>query len=105
MATIKRSAKGARRTAKANARKNTARNARKKTGGFIDWLMGLLPFTEEQLQKIFLWLIIAGVLAAACHRDGHDELFPDLARLGCGCDGGDPAVFCDGGDGCATRFV
>ncbi len=65
MATIKRSAKGVRRTAKANARANTARRAKKKTGGFIDWLMALLPFTEEQLQKIFLWLIIILALAAA----------------------------------------
>ena len=65
MATIKRSAKGVRRTAKANARANTARKARKKTGGFIDWLMGLLPFTEDQLQKIFLWLIIAAALVGA----------------------------------------
>lgn len=65
MATIKRSAKGARRTAKANARANTARKAKKTTGGLIDWLMGLLPFTEEQLQRIFLWLIIAAALVAA----------------------------------------
>lgn len=65
MATIKRGAKGARCTAKANARANTARKAKKTTGGFIDWLMGLLPFTEEQLQRIFLWLIIILALAAA----------------------------------------
>lgn len=64
MATIRRSAKGARSTAKANARANTARKAKKTTGGFIDWLMGLLPFTEEQLQRIFLWLIIAAALVA-----------------------------------------
>lgn len=64
MATIRRSARGARSTAKANARANTARKAKKTTGGFIDWLMGLLPFTEEQLQRIFLWLIIAAALVA-----------------------------------------
>jgi len=64
LATIRRSAKGARSTAKANARANTARKAKKTTGGFIDWLMGLLPFTEEQLQRIFLWLIIAAALVA-----------------------------------------
>ena len=62
MATIKRSAKGVRRAAKANARAKTARNAKKKTGGFFDWLMGLLPFTEEQLQKIFLGIILAAAL-------------------------------------------
>lgn len=65
MATIRRSARGARSTAKANARANTARKAKKTTGGFIDWLMGLLPFTEKQLQRIFLWLIIAAALVAA----------------------------------------
>ncbi len=64
MATIRRSARGARSTAKANARANTARKAKKTTGGFIDWLMGLLPFTEEQLQRIFLWLIIVAALVA-----------------------------------------
>jgi len=64
LATIRRSARGARSTAKANARANTARKAKKTTGGFIDWLMGLLPFTEEQLQRIFLWLIIAAALVA-----------------------------------------
>ena len=65
MATIKRSAKGVRRAAKANARAKTARNAKKKTGGFFDWLMGLLPFTEEQLHKIFLGIILAAALALA----------------------------------------
>ena len=65
MTTIRRSARGARSTAKANARANTARKAKKTTGGLIDWLMGLLPFTEEQLQRIFLWLIIAAALVAA----------------------------------------
>jgi cell division protein FtsQ len=65
LATIRRSARGARSAAKANARANTARKAKKTTGGFIDWLMGLLPFTEEQLQRIFLWLIIAAALVAA----------------------------------------
>lgn len=65
MATIRRSAKGARRTAKANARANTARKAKRKTGGIVDWLMGLLPFTEEQLQRIFLWLIIVIALVVA----------------------------------------
>ena len=65
MATIRRSGRGARSAAKANARANTARKAKKTTGGFIDWLMGLLPFTEEQLQRIFLWLIIAAALVAA----------------------------------------
>lgn len=65
MATVKRSAKGVRRVAKANQRANTARKARSKTSGFIDWLMGLLPFTEEQLHRIFLGLIAIIVLVTA----------------------------------------
>lgn len=65
MATIKRSAKGVRRTAKANARAKTARKAKKTTGGFFDWLIGLLPFTEDQLQKFFLWMIVIIAAVAA----------------------------------------
>lgn len=62
MATIKRGAKGVRRAAQASNRASKARNARARTSGFIDGAMALLPFTEEQLHKIFLWLIF---LAAA----------------------------------------
>lgn len=65
MATIKRSAKGVRRVAKANDRATKARRARSKTSGFIDWLMSLLPFTEEQLQRIFLILIVSAVAVLA----------------------------------------
>ena len=65
MTTIRRSAKGVRRVARANDRANKARKARSTTSGIIDWLMGLLPFTEEQLHRIFLVLIIAAAVALA----------------------------------------
>lgn len=65
MATIKRSASGVRRVAKANDRAIKARKARSATGRIIDWLMGLLPFTEEQLQRIFLFIIFGAAVAVA----------------------------------------
>ncbi|QIG54898.1 FtsQ-type POTRA domain-containing protein [Altererythrobacter sp. BO-6] len=65
MATIRRSAKGVRRVAQANDRASKARKARSTTNRVIDWLMGLLPFTEEQLQRIFLGIIIFAALALA----------------------------------------
>ncbi len=63
MATIKRGGKGVRRAAKANSRAKTARNAKARTGGFIDGAMSLLPFTDEQLHKIFLFFILGGAAA------------------------------------------
>jgi len=65
MATIKRGAKGVRRAAKANSRASTARRARAKTSGFFDGAMALLPFTEEQLHRIFLAMILGGGVALA----------------------------------------
>lgn len=65
MATIKRGSKGVRRAAKANSRANTARKAKAKTSGFVDGAMALLPFTEEQLQRIFLAVILGGGVALA----------------------------------------
>lgn len=65
MTTIRRSAKGVRRVAQANDRASKARKARSTTNRVIDWLMGLLPFTEEQLQRIFLGIIIFAALALA----------------------------------------
>lgn len=63
MATIKRDGKGVRRAAKANSRAKTARKAKARTGGFIDGAMALLPFTDEQLQKIFLFFILGAAAA------------------------------------------
>lgn len=60
MPTIKRSAQGVRRVVAANARADTARLARHKTGGLIDWLISLLPVDEDQLQRFFV-IIVLGV--------------------------------------------
>lgn len=65
MATFKRGSKGVRRAAAATSRANTARKARARTSGFIDGAMALLPFTEEQLHRIFLAIIIGGGVALA----------------------------------------
>lgn len=65
MAVVKRSAKGLRRSTRANSRAAQARMAKARTGRMVDALMGLLPFTEEQLHKFFLFIILGLVAAAA----------------------------------------
>ena len=66
MATVSRKAtKGVRRSAAAKGRAQTARRARAKTGSLLDKLMAVLPFTEEQLHRIFLALIFGGAVALA----------------------------------------
>ncbi len=65
MAKIKRGGKGVRRAAKATSRAQTARRAKAKTSGFFDGAMSLLPFTEEQLHRIFLAIIIGAGVALA----------------------------------------
>jgi cell division protein FtsQ len=63
---IRRSATtGVRRAAKAQSRAVTARKAAGTASGFIDWLMGLFPFTEEQWSRIWLALIIGGAVSLA----------------------------------------
>ena len=63
--TIRRNAKPVRRQARAHASKTKVRKARAKTNSLIDALMRVLPFTEEQLHKAFLVLILAAVAALA----------------------------------------
>ncbi len=65
MATVKRKAKGVRRSAAATSRANKARQAKAKTSSFMDSAMAVLPFTEEQLQRIFLAIIFGVALVAA----------------------------------------
>ena len=65
MATIKRGSKGVRRAAKASSRATKARKAKAKTSGILDGAMALLPFTDEQLQRIFLAIILGGGVALA----------------------------------------
>jgi cell division protein FtsQ len=53
---------GVRRAAKAQSRAVTARKAAGQASGFVDWVMGLLPFTEEQWSRIWLAIIIGGTV-------------------------------------------
>jgi cell division protein FtsQ len=63
--TIKRKAKGVRRQAAAHGKAQKVRKAKDRTGSFIDWLMRILPFTEDQLHRIFLAMILGGGVALA----------------------------------------
>ncbi len=63
--TVKRSAQGVRRSAAATSRAATARRARAHTTTFMDSAMAILPFTEAQLQRIFLAIILGGAVALA----------------------------------------
>lgn len=64
MAKVKRSAPGVRRSAATRSRNQKARAARKHTASAFDRFLATLPFTDEQLHRIFLFLIIGAALAA-----------------------------------------
>ncbi|MEW4448572.1 cell division protein FtsQ/DivIB [Qipengyuania sp. JC766] len=59
MARVKRKPTSARRSTAQRKRATTARRAKAKTMGLTDQLVAILPFTEEQLQKAFLVVILA----------------------------------------------
>lgn len=63
--TINRKGKGVRRSAAAQSRAATARKATAKTSGAVGGALALLPFTEEQLHKVFLAIILGGAVALA----------------------------------------
>jgi cell division protein FtsQ len=63
--TIRRNAKPVRHQARAQNTRTKVRQAKRKTNSLIDALMRFLPFTEEQLQKTFLVLILAATAALA----------------------------------------
>ena len=63
--TIRRNAKTVRRQARADGNRTRVRKARAQTNSLIDALMRFLPFTEEQLHRAFLFLIIGCGLALA----------------------------------------
>ncbi|MBU1254399.1 cell division protein FtsQ/DivIB [Qipengyuania sp. DY56-A-20] len=65
MAKVTRSVTGVRRSAATRNRHQKTRAARKRTVTLFDRIMALLPFTDEQLHKIFLFLIMVAALAAA----------------------------------------
>ena len=63
--TIRRKPKGVRRQARTQGAKQQVRKARQKSNSLVDALMRVLPFTEEQLHRAFLTLIIVGVIGLA----------------------------------------
>ena len=63
--TIRRNAGPVRRQARSQGNRTKVRKAKAKTNSLIDALMRVLPFTEEQLHKAFLVLILAGAAGAA----------------------------------------
>jgi cell division protein FtsQ len=63
--TIRRNARPVRRQARVQGNKAKVRKARAKTNSLVAAAMRLLPFTEEQLTKAFLVLILAGFAALA----------------------------------------
>jgi cell division protein FtsQ len=63
--TIRRNAKPVRRQARAQASRTKVRKAKQRTNSLIDALMRVLPFTEEQLHKAFLIMILAAAAAIA----------------------------------------
>jgi cell division protein FtsQ len=63
--TIRRNAAPARRQARSQGNRTKVRKAKAKTNSLIDALMRVLPFTEEQLHKTFLVLILAGAALGA----------------------------------------
>jgi cell division protein FtsQ len=63
--TIRRNAKPVRRQARAQASRTKVRKAKARTNSLIDALMRVLPFTEEQLHKAFLVMILAAAAALA----------------------------------------
>lgn len=65
MATVKRKAQGVRRSAAASSRASKARVARARTSSAMDSVMAILPFTEDQLHRVFLAIILGGGVALA----------------------------------------
>lgn len=63
--TLKRRAPSARKVAVQQGKARKAKAARERTGSVLDALMSWLPFTDEQLHRIFLGLIFAVAVALA----------------------------------------
>lgn len=63
--TIKRGGKGVRRAAAAQSKARQVRAAKARTGSALDAAMGWLPFTEAQLRRFFLAVILGGAVALA----------------------------------------
>lgn len=63
--TIKRKAKSARKTAKAQGKSRSIRKARATTGSAFGTVMAWVPLSEEQLHRIFLAIILGACAALA----------------------------------------
>lgn len=61
--TLRRQQSGVRRQARAQGTSRKVRSARARTSSWLGRALALLPFTEEQLHRAFVALIMAGVLA------------------------------------------
>lgn len=59
MAKVTRKAPAARRVAAANGRRQVARRAQARTGSFLGSVLAVLPFTQEQLERAFLAIVLA----------------------------------------------
>lgn len=77
--TIKRGGKGVRKAAAAQGKAQQVRAAKAKTGSAFDAVMGSLPFSEVQLHRMFLALILGGAVALAWIVASYAGV-PDLAR-------------------------
>ncbi len=62
---VRRNGQGVRRTAAAQNRAAKARQVRRHGKGALDGVMAVLPFTEEQLHRVFLAVILGGAVALA----------------------------------------
>lgn len=63
--TIKRGGKGVRRAAAAQGNARRVNKARARTGSVLDAAMRWLPFTEDQLHRVFMAMILGGGVALA----------------------------------------
>ncbi len=62
---IKRGGKSVRKVAAAQGKARTVRTARARTGSAFDSVMAWMPFSEEQLHRVFLAAILGGAVALA----------------------------------------
>lgn len=63
--TIRRKSPTARKTAAAQAKARKVSSAKARTGSVLDGVMAWLPFSEEQLHRLFMILILSGAAALA----------------------------------------
>lgn len=63
--TIRRKAPGARAVAAKRGKARKVNAAKARTGSLLDAVLGALPFSDEQLHRIFVALILAGALVCA----------------------------------------